>query len=342
VIELGGGNMFTFLKELTEIKGPSGFEDDVREYIKSKIKDKVDEVFEDRMGNLIVLKKGKKGCKKILLDAHMDEVGFMVTNINEDGTLSFAPLGGVDVRVILSKKVLVGKDVTGIIGYKAAHLQHDDDYARVPKYSELKIDIGASSKSEAEKKVAIGDPVSFTTEYEEVGDYIIAKALDDRCGCSILMDLINDGIETNCDVYFAFTVQEETGLRGPAIVAEQLNADVAIAVETTTSGDDPELEKQLWSTHLGNGPAITFMHSGYVVSKAIFDKLVETAKRNNIPFQYKMRTVGGTNARRYASTGIPAGVVSTPARYIHSPVSEVRKDDYENAFKLLKAFLESE
>nr|MBP7304245.1 M42 family peptidase [Fervidobacterium sp.] len=160
--------MFTFLKELTEIKGPSGFEDDVREYIKSKIKDKVDEVFEDRMGNLIALKKGKKGGKKILLDAHMDEVGFMVTNINEDGTLSFAPLGGVDVRVILSKKVLVGKDVTGIIGYKAAHLQHGDDYARVPKYSELKIDIGASSKSEAEKKVAIGDPVSFTTEYEEV------------------------------------------------------------------------------------------------------------------------------------------------------------------------------
>ncbi|MGB4754937.1 MAG: M42 family metallopeptidase [Fervidobacterium sp.] len=334
--------MLTFLRELTELKGPSGFEDDVREYIKSKIEGKVDEVFEDRMGNLIALKKGKTGGKKILLDAHMDEVGFMVTNINEDGTLSFAPLGGVDVRVILSKKVVVGKDVMGIIGYKAAHLQHGEDYARIPKYYELKIDIGASSKSEAEKKVAIGDPVSFTTEYEEVGDYIIAKALDDRGGCSLLMDLIDDGVDANCDVYFAFTVQEETGPKWPVILMEQLKADMVIAIETTTSGDDPELEKYLWSTHLGDGPAITFMHRGYVVSKEIFDKLVETAKENNIKFQYKMRTVGGTNARRYAMGGMPAGVVSIPARYIHSPISEIRKDDYENTFKLLKTFLESE
>lgn len=115
---------------------------------------------------------------------------------------------------------------------------------------------------------------------------------------------------------------------------------MAIAVETTTSGDDPELEKQLWSTHLGDGPAITFMHSGYVVSKDIFDKLVEVAKKHGIPFQYKMRTVGGTNARRYALTGIPAGVVSVPARYIHSPVSVIKKSDYENTVRLLKAFLE--
>lgn len=333
--------MLEFLKELTELKGVSGFEDDVREFIREKIKDKVDEVFVDRMGNLIALKKGSGGGKRILLDAHMDEVGFMVTNINEDGTLSFSPVGGVDPRVVLGKKVIVGKDVEGVIGYKAIHIQRDG-YLNTPKYHELKIDIGAKSKAEAEKVVKIGDQVTFATSYEEVGDFVVAKALDDRCGCSVLMDLIHSEINTKHDVYFAFTVQEETGLRGPAILAEQLKADLAIAVETTTSGDDPELEKPLWSTHLGDGPAITFMHSGYVVSKFIFDKLVEVAKKRGIPFQYKMRTVGGTNARRYALTGIPAGVVSVPARYIHSPVSVIRKSDYENTVKLLKAFLEEE
>lgn len=329
--------MLKYLKELTEIKGVSGYEDNVREYIKEKIKDKVDEIYTDRMGNLIALKKGKGG-KKILLDAHMDEVGFMVTNINEDGTLSFAPVGGVDPRVVIGKKVQIGKDVIGIIGYKAVHIQRDG-MMNTPKYSELKIDIGAKSKQEAEKQVKIGDMVAFTTQYEETEEFIIAKALDDRCGCSLLMDLIEANVQSENDIYFAFTVQEETGLRGPAIIAEQLNVDLAIAVETTTSGDDPELEKQLWSTHLGDGPAITFMHSGYVVHQQIFEKLVEIAKKENIPFQYKMRTVGGTNARRYALTNIPAGVVSVPARYIHSPISMINKKDYENTLKLIERFV---
>ncbi|MFN6991163.1 MAG: M42 family metallopeptidase, partial [Fervidobacterium sp.] len=261
--------MLKYLKDLTEIKGVSGFEDDVREYIREKIKDKVDEIFTDRMGNLIAFKKGNANGKKILLDAHMDEVGFMVTNINEDGTLSFAPVGGVDARVVIGKKVQVGKDTIGVIGYKAVHLQKEG-LMNTPKYHELKIDIGAKTRQEAEKIARIGDMVSFTTEYEETDEFIIAKALDDRCGCSILMDLIDENAESENDIYFAFTVQEETGLRGPAVLAEQLNADVALAIETTTSGDDPELEKPLWSTQLGNGPAITFMHSGYVVHQDIF------------------------------------------------------------------------
>ncbi|MGC8821086.1 MAG: M42 family metallopeptidase [Fervidobacterium sp.] len=336
--------MMKYLKELTELKGVSGFEDDVREYIKEKIKDKVDGLYVDRMGNLIALKKGNGTGKRILLDAHMDEVGLMVTSINEDGTLSFAPIGGVDPRVVIGKKVQIGKDVFGVIGYKAVHLQKEGIMS-TPKYSELKIDIGAKSKQEAEKQVKIGDMVAFTTNYQELGDFVIAKALDDRCGCSVLMDLIdklNETLKSPHDVYFAFTVQEETGLRGPAVIAEQVNVDVAIAVETTTSGDDPELEKQLWSTHLGNGPAITFMHSGYVVHQEIFEKLVQIAKDNNIPFQYKMRTVGGTNARRYALTGIPAGVVSVPARYIHSPISSINKKDYENTLRLLEKYIENE
>lgn len=331
--------MLTYLKELTELRGPSGFEDAVREFVIKEVKDKVDELFVDRMGNVIALKKGKGGGKRILIDAHMDEVGFIVTNVNEDGTLSFAPVGGVDPRVVMGKRVVVGKNTVGVIGYRAIHVQKDG-YLNVPKYHELRIDIGVKSKAEAEKAVEIGDQVTFDVAYEEIGEYVIAKALDDRCGCSVLMDLIDDFPETPHDVYFAFTVQEETGLRGPAVIAERLKADLAIAVETTTSGDDPELDKSLWSTHLGDGPAITFVHSGYVVSKEIFDALVATAQRNGVPFQYKMRTVGSTNARRYAMTGIPAGVVSVPARYIHSPLSIINRRDYANTVKLLKCFVE--
>ncbi len=329
-----------YLKELTELNGVSGNEENVKEFIRNLIKDKVEEIWEDRLGNLIALKRGK-GKGKILLDAHMDEVGFMVTNINEDGTLSFAPVGGVDPRVVIGKKVYVGKDnVEGIIGYKAVHLQRGD-YLNTPKYSELKIDIGAKNKQEAEKSVKLGDYVAFATKYEEVGEYAIGKAFDDRGGCSILIDLVLEGVDSNYDIYFAWTVQEETGLRGPAVIAEQIKADKALAIETTTSGDDPELEKALWSTHLGDGPAITFMHSGYVVDKEIFETLVKVAQENKIPYQHKMRTVGGTNARRYALTGIPAGVVSIPARYIHSPVSMINLKDYENTKLLVRKYLES-
>ncbi|ABR29974.1 peptidase M42 [Thermosipho melanesiensis] len=328
-----------YLKELSEINGVSGNEQKVRDFILDKIKDKVDKYWIDRMGNLIVFKKGKSKAK-VVLDAHMDEVGFMVTKINDDGTLSFMPVGGVDPRVVIGKKVIINDEIVGIIGFKAIHLQ-DSPY-KTPEFSQLSIDAGFSSKKEAEKKVKIGDYVAFTTKYKEVGNFATGKAFDDRGGCSILIDLIEKNIKTDYDLYFVFSVQEETGLRGSAVVAEQIQPDFAIAIETTTAGDNPELDKELWATHLGEGPAITFMHSGYVIDKNLFESLVKTAKDNNIPFQYKRRTAGGTNAARYARSayGIPSAVISIPSRYIHSPLIVINLEDYKNTVLLLQKFLE--
>ncbi|MBO8160863.1 MAG: M20/M25/M40 family metallo-hydrolase [Thermosipho sp. (in: Bacteria)] len=330
-----------YLKELSELNGVSGNEEKVRNFIIEKIKEKVDKYWVDKMGNLIAFKKGK-GKAKVVLDAHMDEVGFMITKINDDGTLSFMPVGGVDPRVVIGKKVIINNTITGIIGFKAIHLQKEE-YLKTPKYSDLKIDAGFKTKEEAEKNVSLGDYVSFATKYEEIGNFATGKAFDDRGGCSILLDLILNDIKSDYDLYFAFVVQEETGLRGAAVVSEQIKPDFALAFECTTAGDNPELEKVHWATHLGDGPALTFLHSGYVIDKEIFETLVKTAKDNKIPFQYKRRTAGGTNAARYARSiyGVPAGVISIPARYIHSPLSIISLEDYANTFKLAKAFLES-
>ncbi|MBZ4649891.1 M42 family metallopeptidase [Thermosipho sp. (in: thermotogales)] len=329
-----------YLKELSEINGVSGNEKKVRDFIIEKIKDKVDKFWVDRMGNLIAFKKGN-GKAKVVLDAHMDEVGFMITNIEEDGSLSFMPVGGVDPRVVIGKKVIINDEIIGVIGFKAIHLQ-DDPY-KAPEFSQLKIDAGFSSKAEAEKKVKIGVYVAFTTKYKEIGNFATGKAFDDRGGCSILIDLIESNVKSDYDLYFVFSVQEETGLRGAAVVSEQIKPDFAIALETTTAGDNPELDKSQWATHIGDGPALTFLHSGYVIDKDLFDALVDTAKKNNIPFQYKRRTAGGTNAARYARStyGVPAAVISIPSRYIHSPIIVISLDDYKNSVLLVKKFLES-
>lgn len=330
-----------FLKELSELNGVSGNEDNVRNFILEKIKGKVDKYWIDRLGNLIAFRKGN-GKAKVVLDAHMDEVGFMITKINDDGSFSFMPVGGVDPRVVIGKKVLIKDKIPAVIGFKAIHLQKDD-YLKTPKFSDLKIDAGFSSKEEASKNVSIGDYVSFATKYEQIGNFATGKAFDDRGGCSILLDLILNDVKSDYDLYFAFVVQEETGLRGAAVVSEQVKPDFAIALECTTAGDNPELGKEHWATHLGDGPALTFLHSGYVIDKEIFDALVLTAKTNDIPFQYKRRTAGGTDAARYSRSiyGVPAAVVSIPSRYIHSPLTVINLNDYQNTYKLVKTFLEN-
>lgn len=332
-----------YLKELTELSGVSGYEKRVREFIKDKIKERVDTIEEDTLGNLIAMKKGKTD-KRLMLCAHMDEVGFIVSNIEEDGKLSIMPLGGIDTRSIIGKKVLVGeREVSGVIGFKAIHLQRDEVY-NPPKMENIKVDIGVTKKSEAESKVKIGDFVAFSVESMKHEKWFSGKALDDRGGCSILMDIINSNIELYYETYFVFSVQEELGLRGAGVSAEKINPDLAIVIETTTSGDNPEFLPDRRSTELGKGPAITFAHSGYVVDERLFKWIIDTARENNIPYQVKRRTAGGTDARRIATTlaGIPSAVISIPARYIHSPMSIINLDDYNNTLKLVSILLTKE
>lgn len=331
-----------YLKELTEISSVAGFEKKVREFIKEKIKDKVEGIEEDVLGNLIVWKKGRNN-KKLMLSAHMDEVGFMVSNIEEDGKLSIIPLGGIDVRAIIGKKVVVGeKEIPGIIGYKPIHLQRDD-LLSPPSFNDIKVDIGATKKSEAESKVKIGDFVAFAPNSMIHKEWFSGKALDNRGGCSILIELINKDLKLAYDTYFVFSVQEELGLRGARIAGERINPDFAFVFETTTSGDNPEFPQDRRSTELGKGPVITPAHSGYVNDLRLFNFVLKIAQENNIPYQIKRRTVGGTDARAIAvSSGTPSLVISIPSRYIHSPLCVVNLSDYENTLKLASIILEKE
>lgn len=332
-----------YLKELTELSGVSGYEEKVREFIKEKIKDKVSQIEEDTIGNLIAKKDGNTG-KRLMLCAHMDEVGFIVSNIEDDGKLCIIPMGGIDPRTVIGKKVVVGeKRIPGVIGYKAIHLQREDIYTP-PKMEDIRVDIGMTKRVEVEGKVRIGDFVAFATESMMHKEWFSGKALDDRGGCSILMDIIDSEIELYYDTYFVFSVQEELGLRGAGVSAEKINPDFAIVIETTTSGDNPEFPPSRRSTELGKGPAITFAHSGYVVDERLFKWIVNVARDYNIPYQIKRRTAGGTDARRIATTlaGIPSAVISIPARYIHSPMSVLNLNDYSNTLKLVSILLTKE
>ncbi|HOJ92363.1 MAG TPA: M42 family metallopeptidase [Dictyoglomaceae bacterium] len=330
-----------YIKELTNIDGVSGFEEKVREFIKEKIQDKVDHIKEDTIGNLIAFKKGQTD-KRLMLSAHMDEVGFIVSNIEEDGKLSIIPLGSIDPRTVFGKKVLVGeKQIPGVIGSKPIHLM--DSLEKVTSFENIKVDIGATKKQEVELKVKIGDSVSFAPNTMIHQGWISGKALDDRGGCSILMDLIDLNINPYYDTYFSFVVQEETGLRGSGPASFQINPDFAIVIETTTSGDNPEFPEDRRSTELGKGPAITPAHRGYVNDEKLFNFAVKIALENQIPYQIKRRTVGGTDAQRIAiTTGTPALVISIPSRYIHSPMSVLNIKDYENTLKLLSILITKE
>lgn len=331
-----------YLKELTELDGVSGNEQQVRDFINQKIKDKIDEVKVDVLGNLIAYRRGTKGRRKVVLAAHMDEVGLMVTNIEEDGTLAFSPVGGVETQVMPGKVVRINRDILGVIGYKAIHIQDKEQILKPISIDQLRIYIGAKSKEEASKQVKIGDYVAFTTTYDQENGRATGKAFDDRAGCSVLMDIIDKNDRYEDDVYFAFLVQEEVGLRGSAVVVEQVHPDIAIVIEGTTAGDDPELPEYQWATHLGDGPAVTFMHRGYVVNKRVYESIINVAQKYSITYQAKRRTAGGTDAARFARTGAgaAAGVVSVPSRYIHSPVSVIDLNDYNNTVLLLQKILE--
>ncbi|MFW6120018.1 MAG: M42 family metallopeptidase [Petrotogales bacterium] len=336
---------FKRLKKLTELKGISGFEEPVSEFIENEIKDIADKYWKDEVGNLIALKKGEKTSKhRLMLLAHMDEVGLMVRKINKDGTLAITNIGGVDPRVVMGKKVKIGEELkNGIIGYKAIHEQKREEILKSPKFDNLCVYAGYDKEKEAKSEFNVGDPVFFDTEYREIGEYAIGKAFDDRNGCEVLVSIL-EHLHKNpvdYDVYFSWVVQEEVGLRGSGVAASQIDPDLAIVFEGTTAGDNPELTESRWAAKIGEGPVLTYAHGGLVPDRKIFEVIKETAKRHNIPHQFKGRTAGGTDAARLARTlkGIPAGVISTSARYIHSPICVMSLKDFENTVKLGKTLI---
>ncbi len=331
----------TLIKELTDLNGVSGNENEVREYIKSKISGLCDSIEIDTIGNIIAYKKGSSGKLKVMLSAHMDEVGFMVSGYMEKGFLKFKSVGGIDSRILPGKRVVVGKKrLEGVIGAKPLHQQSSEERDRIAKIKDLYIDIGADTKEEAEKLAPLGEFIAFDSDYVELGkDCIKAKALDDRVGCAVLMEVLKYNFEF--DLYACFTVQEEVGLRGAQVAAFKIMPDVALVLEGTTCADVPEVKPFDFSTELGNGAALTLVDRTCYSDRKLVQFLYDTAVKNGIKVQYKQTTTGGNDAGQIQRTGsgVKTASISVPCRYIHSPVSVMSRSDFECVERLTLAAL---
>ncbi len=329
------------LKELCLLNGTSGDESKVRNFIIENIKENCDYKV-DALGSVIAFKKGKKNPKKkIMLSAHMDEVGFIITSITDDGYLKFSPVGGIDPEVVLTRRLNVnGK--AGIVGSKAVHLMSNSEKDAAPQFSDFLLDIGAESKKEAQTFVSTGDFAYFISDYCEFGNgFIKAKALDDRIGCMLLIDLINSELEY--DTYFCFNVQEEVGLRGAQCTSFEVRPDIAIVLESTTAADIDGVQGAERCCLLGKGPVISYMDGRTVYDRDLYSKALSVAKENGMNVQTKTKIAGGNDAGAIQTSagGCRVCAVSLPCRYIHSGSSVVKKSDILETKKFLKAFLDS-
>lgn len=327
--------MIDNLKILSEIFGPSGKEERVKEFIFESLRDYVDEIFDDYFGNLYV-RKGT-GNPKVLICSHMDEVGFIVKGITQDGYLKFEPIGSIEPEVCIGKKIIFENGRKGVIGFKPFHLQKEKD--KKIDFEELVIDVGMSKK-EAEKKFFKGIYATFSTPFSSLNnDFFKGKAFDDRVGCCILIEIMKN-FSPDYELVALFSSQEEVGLRGAKIGAEKILPHIGVVVETTAAGDFYKKDDEDFPS-LSKGPVLTIIDRACIVNKEIFEIIKKIAEKENIPFQYKKPLIGGTDAGniQIAGKGVKIAVISVPSRYIHSPVSIINKIDLENTYSLLLNFL---
>jgi len=333
--------MIKTLKELCLLNGISGDESCVREYIIEKIRDKCDYSV-DNLGNITAFRKGKKTPeKKLMIAAHMDEVGLIVTSVRSDGTLTFETVGGIDSAVIIGKRVKIGKNgLSGVVGSKAIHKLSAEEREKAPKISDLYIDFGAADKAEAEKYVSVGECVYFDSEFMEFGNNRIkSKAIDDRAGCALMLRLIEE--ESEYDTFFVFNVQEEIGLRGSTVSAFSLQPDIAIVLEATTAADIDGADGAAKVCTINGGPVVSFMDRSTMYDKELYKTAFETAKENGIKCQTKSMIAGGNDsgAIHISGKGVRTIAVSLPCRYLHSPSCVISKQDFDDAYRLVKLMM---
>ncbi len=332
------------LKTLCLLPGVSSWEDAVRDYIRTQAEPYTERIRTDAMGNLIVHRKGAKSAPgKLMLCAHMDEVGLIVKSISEDGGLHFGCVGGIDRRILLGKKVVVGdRRIPGVIGRKAVHLMEDGEEKSVPKLSSLYIDFGARSREEALQQVHLGDQGVFVSDAVEFGNHMLkAKAIDDRIGCAVLVQLLQE--ELPMDVTFVFTAQEETGCRGAFAAAFSETPEIAVVFEGTTAADTPAVAESKQVCWPGKGPVLSWMDNGTIYDRALFQRLRDLADQNHIPWQMKHAVAGGTDARSIQRTkaGVRVAGISAAVRYLHAPNSVCSLDDAEHILQLARLFLQA-
>lgn len=329
------------LKILSNAIGVSGDEGAIRKLILAAIRDHVDDVRVDTIGNVLAIKQAKGRATRsvrVMLDAHTDEVGFMITGANEDGTLKFRAVGGIDPRILPGKIITVGREnLPGVIGLPPVHVSKGDTSVR--KIDQLAIDIGATSKDDALGAAPIGTLATFSTQYRSLGATAYGKAFDDRAGCAVLIEILR-GPRLPVEILAAFTVQEEVGLRGAKVAAHALNPDAAIAIDCTPANDlPPTLEADTSpNTCLGDGPAIYVMTRRDVSDPRLVKHLINVGEAQGIPYQLRQPGGGGTNAGGIipARSGVPTVSVSVPARYIHSPAAVINLSDVRHTVELVR------
>ncbi len=323
------------LEKLCSLYGISGNEEAVRDWILQEITPYVTTIEIDALGNLIAFKKGEQPAKtKLMLSAHMDEVGLIVTHITDEGLLKFTTVGGIDKRVLCGKQVWINGHY-GVIGGKPIHLMKGDEREKAVSVEELSIDIGAGSKEEAEQAVSLGDVAGFVSTFDQEGNKIRGRALDDRVGCTILIDLIKRSLPY--DMTFVFCVQEEIGLRGARTAAYSVNPQAAIVVESTTAADIAGVEEGKEVCRLGDGPVVPFMDRSTIYDREYYQLAFALAEKENIPCQTKRAVAGGNDAGaiHVSRGGVRTISVSLPCRYLHAPMGMISKDDFHAAEKLV-------
>ncbi len=335
------------LEKLSNACGVTGREEEVRNLMKKFLKPYVDEVKEDKLGNVIGIKQGMKNAPKVMLAAHMDEIGLLIKTISKEGFLRFAKMGGIDDRILLAQKVIVCTErgiLHGIIGSKPPHIQKEEERKKVITYDDLFIDIGARNLEEAKKMgVKIGNPIGFDIKFVKVGrNIVIGKAFDDRVGCAVMVEAMKRLKKTDCTVYAVGTIQEEVGLRGATTAAFGIYPDIGIALDVTIAGDVPGVKEAEAPIKMRKGPSIEVADAGLITHPKVLSLLIDVAEKNKIPYQLETGLPGATDAARISLTreGVPCGVISVPTRYIHSPASMLCLDDAENTVKLVVAVIQ--
>ncbi len=320
--------MQQLIQKLVEAYGPSGFEDQVRALIRAEIEPFVDEITVDAMGNLIALKKGDGSGKKVMLAAHMDEIGFMVSHITKDGFLRFANIGGVNNLHLGGARAKFADGTIGVI-----YTEKRKDRGRLGGLNKFYIDVGASSPEDC--PVSVGDAGIFWQTFVERGDYLTSKAMDDRVCCAIAIAALQQLESSPHDIYFVFTVQEEIGVRGATAAANTIAPDIGISLDVTLTGDTPNGAKMAVS--LGKGPAIKVKDSGMIAHQGLVKLMRRVADSADVPYQLEVLSGGSTDARaiQISGPGVIAGCISIPCRYVHSTSETVSLSDIKNALKLL-------
>ena len=340
------------LKDLTDVNGIAGFESAVKDKVKAYIEPLSDEIIEDNLGGIFGKKRSESGSKTILVGGHLDEIGFMVTEIDDNGFLKFSPVGGWWNQVMLSQRMTIttgeGKQLTGVIGSKPPHVLTPEERKKPVKIKDMFIDIGVASKEEAkEAGVELGDMVTPYTEFTELANenYLLAKAWDNRFGTALSIDLLKAVKDDNLNINLVSgaTVQEEVGLRGAKVAANKVKPDLAIAVDVGLAMDTPGMKSSNGTGDLGKGPLLLLLDGSNIGHVAFRKHIQKVAAEKDIPYQLQVIQGGGTDAGSFhvSNEGVPSVAIGVPLRYMHSNVSIMHREDYQNAVKLVKEVVKS-